>query len=1122
MRKYLSIGLLGAAMLWLDGRVMATEAETPAGSIRLTTFRLICLPEKPNDAERSMVKVLQEKLQALYGMELTVGTGRHTDEPAILLGRDAALAAGAMTRAELEAVKTDGYVIKLTGKRLVLAGYAAQGTIYATYAFLHRAGLRLYPWRNFEAVEIRTPLPGGVLKPFEVARKPYFERRDLLGWLDQGRWGASLLEYSLGDFRSLQDHPWFKGKGWLGADHTAPYLVPMAVYQQAHPEYYALSEGKRLPSSTQNARVALCLSNPEVARIAAERAREWMGSQKARRFFHITDGDTRECHCPECRALDPDPTSYTDRYLRWVNAVAGAVRERFPENVVMALAYIKTTRPPREIRPGPNVVVLYCPWYWTSRTTSAVSWANPLNVTAMKEFTAWAMRFPGQVGLYDYPDSWFHGLAERLKFLAKRDVRIFYACGGSGDLYQWVNARLLWDPFLNTEDLVEEFVQSCYGPAAKPLGEYLRLKQETIEKRLVHGRDPLGDGTFLLKAAELLGRAEEAARAAEDRTKARILANVFEGRFPALQYGHPVSGSPGLRRDAGPYRRELEQYARLSAQVTELYQRLGNRYAARAQRRELGERLQLLGLMPGGSDEIGDVDAGRVLAAFDEQVRKSPPVAERPATITSCRFDTPGEAGRWLSDGSQAALVSPPEKATVESPDGLKQAGVRIRAPLSQLPVIPYGKLKIHAGRFYTERTFDPPFDAEAGSFLDFHVWASADVPITIYINDVHSDVDLHRGEQIVRVDMRNFDQKARFSYDSWDKKVRRVSFDLWPQDNFFPYPAVSDVEVAFLSLTASQRKPVPDQLPHAGRAIWLSQFRPNVPRGVAVPRELYDQYLQRGRYKHVGLDYGSRWISERFRTFTEYRSVTPLLSIVTSAEATAAERAAAGHLQDGLERMFGVRLPVRQEKGITAGAAGNAILLGRQACLAAGKVSEGELQYVGPGGMVINAHQGHVAIAGPDEQGTGSGVLRYLEDHGLRLFGPDRIRVPDRRGDCLHELYLADWPHFRVPFREAAWSAGGTWLDWYPQAIANISTRNTQASLAVKAGAADIARARALAETIKDCARASRKEVPSSVLEEANRSPVSRYLAGRILWDPWADTSRLVREMADSSKSGN
>ena len=101
---------------------------------------------------------------------------------------------------------------------------------------------------------------------------------------------------------------------------------------------------------------------------------------------------------------------------------------------------------------------------------------------------------PDQMGLYDYPGSWVYGQAARLKFLAKNDARVFYSCGGRGDLFQWVNANLLWDPLLNTEDLVAEFIDAYYGPAAEPMRRYQQLRQDAIEKNLKHTRNPFQAG----------------------------------------------------------------------------------------------------------------------------------------------------------------------------------------------------------------------------------------------------------------------------------------------------------------------------------------------------------------------------------------------------------------------------------------------------------------------------------------------------------------------------------------------------------------------------------------------------------------------------------------------------
>jgi hypothetical protein len=1078
--------------------------------VLLKHLKQICIPAEPSEVERSMAKVLQEELKTLYEIKLTVVSATPPDgRGAVFLGRRAAIASGMIRDEDLDAVKFDGFVATGCGNRIAVAGYAPQGTIYGTHALLRHVGLKTYPWRSFGAVRVLDPVEDGNLKPFRIASKPFFSRRDLLGYLDQGRWGASLREYSLGEFRFVHDHEYFKGKGWLGGDHTAPYLVPMAKYYEDHPEYFAMKGGERIEKDTQNVRVALCLSNPDVHRIATDRALEWMSIQRHRRFFHVTDGDTAECECPQCVALDPHPDSYTDRYLKWVNSVARAVKETYPDNAVLALAYANATREPVLAKPESNVVVMYCPWYWTTRTTSAVSWANPLNVTAMKQFMGWSMMFPGQIGLYDYPGSWVYGQAERIKFLAKNDARVFYSCGGNGDLFQWVNANLLVDPFLDTELLVSEFASAYYGPAAEPMGRYLELRRNTIERNLVHTRFPFRDVSFLQTTRELIQKAEDRTRGTDDGTSARILASALDAYHLVLQNSHLRGGGRELRNDSATYRRDIEHYVGIAERLHKLYKGLGNAYVLRTHVDAFRETMQTLGIkVPTAESEEVDGDESiysRTLASLGEQLKELAEPRQEEAQhlpITrSIRFDSHDEAEKWIVDASRAESISPPKRIVIDCPSGDSQTGVGLRAPFTELPIIPLHNVKIHAGRFFADRILDPPMDATGCQFVDFHIHASCDVPITVYINEIHSDVDLHAGEQIVRVDMRNFDRKGRFTYAEWDKKIHRISFDLWPQDNYHPYTNARDTQVVIFGVMTSNQKPVPSALPHRGRAIWLSQFRPNLKRGISIPRGLYDQYLQRQRYKHVGLDYGSRWLSEGFRTFTEHRAVSPIFAILTSEGSSPAEQEAARKLQAYLEKMFGVRLPINPEGTTISRYTSNAILLGKEACLATGRVLQRELQHVGPRGFTINAHNGRIAIAGAGDIGTLQGVTRYLEDHAVRLFASDRIRIPDMQSDMLHELYLLDWPYFdECPVRTL----------WAPTA---------ERMRAKDADSTSVAAAEELALTIKDLARAGREEVPPSLLKRASQSPLAQYTAVRLLWDPYTDATRLIRQFRERNE---
>jgi len=620
---------------------------------------------------------------------------------------------------------------------------------------------------------------------------------------------------------------------------------------------------------------------------------------------------------------------------------------------------------------------------------------------------------------------------------------------------------------------VAEFVGAYYGPAAEPMQRYLLLRQETIAKNLVHRRRPFRDAAFLQEAKELMRRVQRWAEGADRPTQARILAGVLDGLHLVLSNTHPHEAGPDLRAAPETYRTEVEQFVRLSKRLQETYENLGNQYIARLHKAEFRKQVAALGIDLPPSEREGETaaDAGEpfdtALALLEDYLKGRGRLEQRverpaPQRLTQ-RFDAPNEDDNWLSDGSQADLIAPATMAAIDYPDVGARTSVGIDARLTGLPEIAHGRITIHAGRFYAERAFDPPLDVTGCFFLDFHVHASCDVPVTVYVDEVHSDIDLHAGEQIVRVDMRNFDRPGRFTYADWDKKVRRIGFDVWPQDNYYPYPDIQDTRIVFFGMTASDRKPEPGVLPYKGKAIWLSRFRPNLSRGIAVPRDLYDRYMQRQHYRHVGLDYGSRWISERFRTFTEHRAVTPIFAILTGPSASPGELETARNLQGLLDQMFGVRLPVNPEEVTVGRNAGNAILLGKQACLAAGRVKGQELRHVGPEGYVIHACQGRVAIAGSCENGTRQGVARYLENHGVRIFKRGRVKVPDLGSDFLHELYLLDRPFFRDRPIEGVWQL----------------VEPTGSAAAPESGSATAARE--LAEAVKNVARTGKDTLPAT-----------------------------------------
>ena len=489
-------GVVGSLLLGTGGSMLAAGAPG-AGDFRLAELKTIHISAQADAGEQSIASRLRDAMGKLYPTKVELK--KEIPPPGsmgVFVGREAALASGIISAEELEAVKHDGYVLRARDGRIAVAGFKPQGTIYGAYALLRRLGLEMYPWHGTRggvsgdhALEILLPLKDGLLQAFEVSDKPFFEHRDAYGHLDGGRWGATIRQYALSDPQTAANQDLFGrdrkpgytklklvGKAaeadYVAWDHVAGYLVPRDLYYETHPEYFAMQpEGKRIgPQAFMG--MGICTSHPEVRRISAERMLEWMGLQNPRRFFMATEADNVICCCPACRVLDPHPDYNSDRSVAWANHIADHVRREHPDKLLVNWAYSASVKPPVRVKPAPNLVIGYAAWLWNSRSSSAVDFAHPVNITCMEEFMGWSLVARGQMGAYDYPGDSMGGMARRFKFYARNGVRFIYANAASGGSRQhYLMNSLMWDPFQDAEALERQFLKASYGTAAEGIME---------------------------------------------------------------------------------------------------------------------------------------------------------------------------------------------------------------------------------------------------------------------------------------------------------------------------------------------------------------------------------------------------------------------------------------------------------------------------------------------------------------------------------------------------------------------------------------------------------------------------------------------------------------------------
>lgn len=323
--------------------------------------------------------------------------------------------------------------------------------------------------------------------------RPDFAYRDLYwrGALN----GRFALQCGLNSARA-EISPEMGGKiSFYRYSHTFEELVSPEKWFDAHPEYFSLVNGRRQREHSQ-----LCLTNPDVLKICVEGVGRWMREHPDCRIFSVAQNDWYGyCECQRCQAVDQREESHAGTMLAFVNAVADAVREEFPENRIHTFAYLYTRKAPRYLRPRENVIVRLCsieccqshPMAVCRQAIDGIDVENnaadafALSGQAFTDDLAdWAKIAP-HLYLWDYTTNFSNYLQPFPNWhVIGENLRLFRRLGVEGVLEQgnyspgktsafaplriYLLSRLLWNTDADTDGLIRAFVRGYYGPEAEP------------------------------------------------------------------------------------------------------------------------------------------------------------------------------------------------------------------------------------------------------------------------------------------------------------------------------------------------------------------------------------------------------------------------------------------------------------------------------------------------------------------------------------------------------------------------------------------------------------------------------------------------------------------------------
>ncbi|RME91357.1 MAG: DUF4838 domain-containing protein, partial [Verrucomicrobia bacterium] len=427
--------------------------------------------------EQHAVDELSETLGRMAGKPFPVrDVGVQTPDACIIVGNGPA-AREAFPEVPFDALGPEEIVIRTRGQRLLLAGGRPRGTLYAVSHFLQQqCGVRWWtPWAE------QVPRPDQLVVPdLDVRYAPTFESRDPF-WYPafDARWAVRNFSNSQ-SARIPED--WGGCIRYRGFVHTFYPLVPPQEHFAEHTEWYSLVDGKRTADHAQ-----LCLTNPELRRFVVERVKQWLRESPEARIVSVSQNDWhRPCECDACRAIDEREGSHAGSLLDFVNYVAAEVGKEFPHVAIDTLAYQYTRKPPKTIRPRPNVIVRLC--------SIECNFREPLEAPANRAFAedirGWAA-ICNRLYVWDYTTDFAHYLqphpnwfvlGPNVRFFAAHHVKGLFEQGayqGYGaefsELRAWVLAQLLWDPSQDDRRLIDEFLDGYYGPAAPFIRRYMAL-----------------------------------------------------------------------------------------------------------------------------------------------------------------------------------------------------------------------------------------------------------------------------------------------------------------------------------------------------------------------------------------------------------------------------------------------------------------------------------------------------------------------------------------------------------------------------------------------------------------------------------------------------------------------
>ena len=319
-----------------------------------------------------------------------------------------------------------------------------------------------------------------------------------------------------------------------------------------------------------------CWSNPETARIAIENILEILEKNPEKKVVNMDVNDNGGCcECEACRAAVAGKRNlsgmqdYSELYWTWVNKVASAVAEKYPDVIFSTIAYREVLSPP-SFKLHSNVLPRLCielasmtdPVWYEKRIQLIRGWSEKASMLDLYDYMH-------GIDYFHLPRIYFKSHSKILAELIRdHKLRSAYFESEGRTAFQGpmqsLMVKLLWNPELDVEAFLKDWCEHAVGEKAAPyLREYYQLWEdywtgEDIRKTAWYQSVKnvymqLGEcnsHTYALKKGDMarfracMEKIVELAETSEQRKRAQVLMQAFEYSELAAQIAFSEIFSP--------------------------------------------------------------------------------------------------------------------------------------------------------------------------------------------------------------------------------------------------------------------------------------------------------------------------------------------------------------------------------------------------------------------------------------------------------------------------------------------------------------------------------------------------------------------------------------------------